>query len=241
MKPVLFVRGGALGDFVLTMPVLAALHARGGQVDVATDPRWFELARSVGRPGRLWDIHAAESLWMHGGQDPVGYAFAVVFSSMELPIQDVRRVAARPPPGVSAAAHFAGVYPCDPDWRLVVPPLRDDRPVVVAPGSAGQEKVWPRWGEVIELVPDAVVVGGPNEPWARYRPGLAELTGLLASARVVLASDSGPAHLAARLGVPTGIVFGPTDPLTWSPRGATSFPWTVDPANIAAWIRTIGV
>ena len=239
MRPVLFVRGGALGDFVLTVPVLAEVVEAGHVVDVACDRRGAPLLPFVGPIRRVWDVNGAECLWMHGGVDPVGYGFAVAFSSIGLPIADVRRVASRPPPGASAASHFASVYPCDPAWRLRVPPLRDDRPVVIAPGSAGAAKVWPRWGEVIEHLPDAVVVGGPNEPWATYRPGLVELAGLLASARVVLASDSGPAHLAARVGAPTGIVFGPTDSLTWSPHGGTPFSWGGDPDDLVAWTRMI--
>lgn len=239
MSAVLFVRGGALGDFVLTLPVLAALIEAGHTVDVACDRRWAPLLRFVGPVRRVWDVHGAEVLWMHGGRDPVGYGFAVAFSSIDLPIADVRRVAARPPPGVSAAEHFASVYPCDPGWRLPVPPIRADRPIVVAPGSAGPAKVWPRWAEVIARLPEAVVVGGPNEPWATYRPDLLELAGLLASARVVLASDSGPAHLAARVGTPVGIVFGPTDPRTWAPRGATPFPWEVESDKVVAWTRGI--
>lgn len=235
MRPALFVRAGALGDFVLTLPVLAALRDT-GPVHVACDRRWAPLLDFL-PVDRLWDVAGAECSWMYGGVDPVGYRLAVAFSSVDLPIAPVHRVAARPPPGVSAAHHFASVWPCAPDWRLPVPPLPGAPAVVLLPGSAGPAKVWPRWGEVAARLPDALVVGGPNEPHLPYRPGLPELARLLAGARVVLASDSGPAHLAARVGTRTGVVFGPTDATTWCPEGATAFPWDVDPAELVAWVR----
>ena len=42
----------------------------------------------------------------------------------------------------------------------------------------------------------------------------------LASATVVVANDSGPAHLAAAVGTPSVVFFGPTDPRRTSPSGA---------------------
>lgn len=105
--PLLFVRGGALGDFVLTLPVLAACFATGRRVDVACARRHRPLVEAVGRPHRLWDLDGAEALWMFGGRDPVGYAEAVVFAGAraDLPGPVCHAVAARPAPGVTAAAH----------------------------------------------------------------------------------------------------------------------------------------
>jgi hypothetical protein len=48
---------------------------------------------------------------------------------------------------------------------------------------------------------------------------LRELCALLARAAVVVASDSGVAHLAAAVGVPTLTLFGPTDERVWAPLG----------------------
>ena len=68
---ILFVRGGALGDFVLTLPVLAACFATGRRVDVACALRHRPLVRLLGEPGRFWDLDGAESLWMFGGAIPL--------------------------------------------------------------------------------------------------------------------------------------------------------------------------
>jgi len=49
--------------------------------------------------------------------------------------------------------------------------------------------------------------------------GLGELRDLLSGARLFVASDTGPAHIAAALGVPTLTLFGPKDPLVMAPVG----------------------
>lgn len=48
---------------------------------------------------------------------------------------------------------------------------------------------------------------------------LAELADRLSTASVFIGNDSGPAHLAAQLGIPTIAMFGPTDPRIWGPVG----------------------
>jgi ADP-heptose:LPS heptosyltransferase len=47
-----------------------------------------------------------------------------------------------------------------------------------------------------------------------------ELAALLASAGGVLGNDSGPSHLAALLGTPVVVLFGPSDARVWRPVGA---------------------
>ena len=46
---------------------------------------------------------------------------------------------------------------------------------------------------------------------------LEELVELLASCRLFLGHDSGISHLAAACGVPSLLLFGPTDPVMWAP------------------------
>lgn len=50
-------------------------------------------------------------------------------------------------------------------------------------------------------------------------PGLPALVRLLTGAKLVVAADTGPAHLAAAAGVPTVVLFGPTDPEVAAPLG----------------------
>jgi len=51
-------------------------------------------------------------------------------------------------------------------------------------------------------------------------PSLRDLVNLLAGARLVVAADTGPAHIAAAVGAPTLTLFGPKDPDIMAPRGS---------------------
>lgn len=229
---ILFVRGGALGDFVLTLPALAACFATGRRVDVACATKHRPLVRLVGEPGRFWDLDGAESLWMFGGLDPVGYTDAVCFTEgrAQLPIPTIHAVGSRPSPGAPAWRHFLGALPRDwpvpePGLRLRAHPDRLDHPIVLAPGASDPGRSWPlpEWLRLAEaLRPQAlvVIVGGPSEPWAEYRPDLPELIRLAAGAGAWLGPDSGPTHVAARMGAPTFVMFRATDP-GWAPYGAS--------------------
>ncbi len=117
--------------------------------------------------------------------------------------------------------------------------LEAKRLALLVPGSGSQSKLWPaeRFAALAEgLAAEGlrpVLVAGPADRAAvdavqaaacEPLPVLADespalLKGLLAQADVVVANDSGPAHLAALIGAPTAAVFGPTDPDRWRPRG----------------------
>ncbi len=115
------------------------------------------------------------------------------------------------------------------------------RPVVLCPGAAfGNAKRWPVESyaalarELSARGIACVASGGPGEEAlvaqvaeaARTRP----LLGLpvrawassMAHARLVVANDSGAAHVAAAAGVPVLAVFGSTDPVWSRPRGSAN-------------------
>jgi len=116
------------------------------------------------------------------------------------------------------------------------------RPVFLAPGAAfGPTKLWPAErfalladalldrGEKAALVigPDEVELGRLIARRARHRIPLlgaeldtGKLAALLSRARLLIGNDSGPAHLAAAVGTPVVVFFGPTDPGRTAPRGA---------------------
>ncbi len=110
------------------------------------------------------------------------------------------------------------------------------------PGTSrfGAHKRWPgsHFAElgarlVRRLGLPAVVTAGPGEEESAQavvdaigrdarlaRPGdLRALVDLLAGARLCVAADTGPAHIAAVLGVPTVTLFGPKDPAVVAPVG----------------------
>ena len=118
----------------------------------------------------------------------------------------------------------------------------DPGPIYLAPGAAfGETKRWP--SERFALLADALmdqrrsvgIVVGPDEVElgrliarrARHRvpvlgPDLdtGELAALLSFGSLFVGNDSGPAHLAAAVGVPAVVFFGPTDPGRTVPRGS---------------------
>ena len=104
---------------------------------------------------------------------------------------------------------------------------------VVSPGGGWKSKCWPpeRYGALCaELwrrysLRAVVNVGPGEEPLAAalvaasapadplvVRPSLKELAALLAGAKLMVAADTGPLHLAAALGTRVVALFGPTDP-----------------------------
>ena len=123
---------------------------------------------------------------------------------------------------------------------------------VVSPGTIWRTKHWPPdhfaaavrrlgrdrdlpvvvvWaGEAERLAAEKIVAGavagavvGDNPPVLLAPPtDLRELATLLRHAALFLGCDSGPAHLAAALEVPTVSVFGPTDPARNGPYGPRS-------------------
>lgn len=112
-------------------------------------------------------------------------------------------------------------------------------PIVAHLGAGSNAKRWPldRWSALIQHLRAGgglvdVILGEveaerftPAERAAAARllarplANLAELAGVLLRARLFIAADTGPTHLAAQLATPTLALFGPTDPLLWRPVG----------------------
>lgn len=127
--------------------------------------------------------------------------------------------------------------PCLPGWRRQVLPRRPGGRLLFHPGSGDRAKnlplaTWRAAGEILagEVGLEPLVLAGPVEqergedpttwPWRRRACAtLTELLDTLAGASLLLGNDSGATHLAAALGVPTVVVFGPSDPVRWRPLG----------------------
>lgn len=140
----------------------------------------------------------------------------------------------------------ASGIPADPtDLRLPRPPLprpTEPGPVVVHPGAAAPGRRWPaeRFGAVVgELVgrgQRVVLTGNAGERRLCERvvaaagsvdrhaihvsageTDLMELAAAIADASLVVANDTGVAHLATAYGTPSVVLFGPTPPSEWGP------------------------
>ena len=120
----------------------------------------------------------------------------------------------------------------------------------LVPGAAnGPAKRWPAaaYGALAAACAEALgtrpaLLGGPRDRTAAAAvqeaskvkcidlvgTDLVDLAAALYRCRVVVSNDTGAAHLAAALGRPTIVLFGPTDPLRTCPRGPHVFPVSVD-------------
>lgn len=120
-----------------------------------------------------------------------------------------------------------------------------ERPLVaLCPGSINSRaKRWPpdRYAAVgdrliEELGAEVVLIGSPDEREVsiavalqmRNQPIIAtgsgdlqETTAILSLVELLITNDTGPAHIASALGRPTLVIFGPTNPLTTRPFGAS--------------------
>ena len=111
----------------------------------------------------------------------------------------------------------------------------------IHPGSGSSHKNWPL-GRFLDVAQELlagkkaqpIFILGPVEQ--EISPGtvkmietrgfpilrnmtLPVLAGVLSCCAGYLGNDSGVSHLAAALGLPTVVLFGPTDPLFWGPKG----------------------
>lgn len=138
---------------------------------------------------------------------------------------------------------------------------RKQEAVILHPGVQGDPRSWPaeRYRRLAERLIDAgrpvVVVTGPAEaeigarleaalPDASHhvgQRGLREFAALLDAARgtgaALVGGDSGPAHVAASVGLPVHLVAGPEDPSRtgpWPPRHGNHVV-IADPAPAGAW------
>lgn len=146
--------------------------------------------------------------------------------------------------------------------------LAPTRPrVFVAMRSTNDDKHWPaeRWREVVTTLVvdrgcDVILCGGPADAAAHdalraacdpavtrhlhdfsASVPLAETAALVARADLCIGVDTGLVHLAASLGVPVAVLFGPTDPVRWGPRARQSIVLRSTDADVVARRRPAGM
>ncbi len=263
------IRGGAIGDFLLTLPVLSALRAKfpGNHLEVLGYPSvaalapWAGLADAVrplesrelagffARRGSLdpgWsDYFASFHLILSYLYDPdAHFQSSVVSVSQAQFLQGPHRP--RDGSGLHATDQLLAplerlaVFDADPVPRLEVPAADREHRLMVHPGSGSLRKNWPvdRWAALLDRVLARTsfrvrLVGGeadletvqhlvrrlpPDRIEVCVRQPLTAVAGQLAESVGFLGHDSGISHLAAALGLPGLVLWGPTDEQVWRPR-----------------------
>jgi heptosyltransferase-2 len=280
---ILVIRGGALGDFILTLPVLAALRERfpGVRLELLGYPRVAELALAAGLVDAAQSIDARPmaSFFAMGGTLPkelsdyfasfaliVSYLFDPdhIFQTNVACCSKAQFLAGAHRPEDCGETHATNVF-LRPLERLAIfdadptPRLALSRPngresdlhapaaleadstwLALHPGSGGERKNWPEpnWASLLRRLNAEtdlrfLLVGGEAEGdrlsrlaseidasrvrLARSLP-LAELARLLQECAAYIGHDSGISHLAAALGLPGVVLWGPTRQQVWRPR-----------------------
>jgi ADP-heptose:LPS heptosyltransferase len=135
---------------------------------------------------------------------------------------------------LASAVFYLGVEQCEiPRAKLVAvpkPPAPRTPVAVIHPTASSPDKTWlgERFLAVAEHLKNSgfepVFIDASPHSLARYRAfrtlcdaPLREIKQLLSTASLFIGNDSGPAHMAGALGLPTVVLFGSSDPAIWGP------------------------
>jgi len=138
---------------------------------------------------------------------------------------------------------------------FIADPAPTRRPyAVIHPFASAPDKTWPaeRFIKIAtQLNLDPIFLAGPTDdlqPFEKFqtsRESLKITKTLIAGASLFIGNDSGPAHIAAAFGIPVVVLFGPSDPVTWSPWQTESQVLTnlqtVTPSEVLSAIESLKV
>jgi heptosyltransferase-2 len=278
MKRILVIRGGAIGDFVLTLPGIkllrdnfpsAHLEILGYKhIAALAEQRFYaQVVRSL-EDGALAsfftkdaDLPAELSDYFRSFDLVVSYLFdpARVFEANleRCGVKNLLTCPAKVTGGEHAAIQLARpleqfgfclsdtdakLYPSPPD-RAFAGSFCSEGMIALHPGSGSASKNWPiaNWLRLADwllntgMAPVLLVVGGEADEnqlqafrgrsdqsglrWAQHLP-LPQLAAVLERCALFIGHDSGISHIAAAVGTPCLLLFGPSDPAVWAPINA---------------------
>jgi heptosyltransferase-2 len=276
---ILVIRGGAIGDFILTLPAIGALRERwpDAHIEILGYSHIVELAdgRYYAQKTRSIEYAALSGFFVPNG--PLDKSLADYFASFNVVVSylydpdkifefNLRRVGVKllvvgtpKPTELHAAAHLAkplealAIYVESPQPKVF--PSAADKDFArqffgkltttlcaVHCGSGSPAKNWPtkdfaavcRWlretkqcelvvvcGEADEKVTKELLDAlAPSAPRVARGLRLAQLAGVLSQCQLYLGNDSGVTHLAAAVGTPSVVLWGPSSFELWRPLGA---------------------
>ena len=245
----LAIRPGAIGDFIVSLPALECLQTDYYEVWAASCNvplvRFADRVRAIASTGidllavseppppLIENLRGFDSIisW-YGANRP---EFREEAARLKLPFTFFP---ALPPEG--AGVHATDFYlaqartlaPCRSDAIPRIPcdistDAQREEFAAIHPFSGSARKNWPleNFRELARQLEDEMPVrwcsgleDPPIEGAVRF-DDLYELARWLARARLYIGNDSGITHLAAAVGTPVLVLFGPTDPAVWAPRG----------------------
>ena len=239
----LVLRPGALGDTLLAVPALRALHRKFGPLRLAAHLGAARLLASVGEveEGLAFDDPSLAWLFV---RPPSSEAIVAWMNSNGVPgLEDALLVAPSRPAGLQHCALYLleTLAPLGVDTSFLddhplnVHPISSNE-VLIHPGSGSPAKNWPpaQFAETIRALdrPVRLIVGEADSAAALAVEAclsyslprlsnvpLEELAARLAGCHAYLGNDSGVSHLAGLCGARSVVLFGPTSPVVWRPLG----------------------
>ena len=219
MKTLLLYRRGGLGDTLLTFPVLEIFKKEGYKITAVGNTDYFEIAKEVGFTDRVLSEIPKEDFTKK---------VIISYEGNLKPFPEKR---------MWIVSYYLESLGLSKDFSLELPvkPLENspfkDR-AVIHPSSGSPKKNPPLefFLEIREFLETlgikTVFLLGEAEEHLRktLKPSVFSLSPIwiakaLKSAKLFVGLDSGISHLASYLGLPSLVIYGPTDPIVWKPIG----------------------
>jgi len=269
LRRILVIRGGAIGDFILTLPAIRLLREAfpAAHLEILGYQHIVRLAVLSGYANAMRSIEygplagffvpggelAPELIeYFAGSQQVVSYLFdpdeIFAHNLQRAGVQNLIAASPKITNDEHAAQQLArpleqlGLCLDDRAPRILPNELRkvDHNLIAIHPGSGSERKNWPleRFMALAALLLERpqtrlLLIGGeadessfealqrnlPNDriELARNLP-LADLARRVRDCAWFLGHDTGISHLAAAVGTPSVLLFGPTDPAIWAPQ-----------------------
>ncbi len=254
----LLIRPGAIGDFILSLPALEFLKSDYTEVWCAESnvplAGFADRAQSIGSSGldRVGVLPADDVLERLAAFDDIQswYGSARPEFREALGRLPVTFHASLPP---AEGPHATEFYCRQVGAPLTLPcfpiPRAPGEFIALHPFASNEAKRWPLafFRHLAQQLGAVQWCAGPQEPLesaVRFE-NLHNLAQWLATARAFVGNDSGISHLAAAVGTPVVVLFGPTDPAVWAPRGPhvrvlRSAPIeSIQPGQVVAALQTL--
>lgn len=223
MKKILFYRRGALGDTLLTFPILEALKREGYYIVAIGNTDYLKIAKEVNWVNEIYSDFYENLL-------KKDYELKIIFSKNE-------GLNPFPSERIWIVDYYFNLLKLKKDFSLILPikdytesPLKNK--VVLHPGSGSFKKIpdfslfkkiekyfYSKGFEVIYLIGEADnwIKNLTQNFWECLDPLI--MAKALKKAKFFVGVDSGVSHLASYLGIKSFIFYGPTDHVLWKPIG----------------------
>ncbi len=219
MKKALLYRRGALGDTLLTFPILEILKRKGYHITAVGNTDYYRIAKEVG--------------WA----DSIHYEIPEDEFDLEINISIDGNIKPFPQSRIWLVDHYLTSLGLPREFSLELPvkaskesPFKGK--VAIAPSSGSMKKVPdPKVFLEIERIlrskgMDILYIVGEADEWVinYFHPvykieDLLKFSADVKGACLYIGVDSGISHLVSYLGVRSFVIFGPTDPIIWRPIG----------------------